>query len=134
MSLLSELLYKAPNLSAASNFSILNGVFYMATGALFILWPGSVQTLFQDPPFVGNEQALFRVIGMAVAVIGWLYFFGGRSGLRQFVAAAIIDRIILVPAVLLPLVLSGVFPHSLGVFAILDPCLGIAAWILSRRN
>lgn len=46
----------------------------MATGSLFIFWPGSVQTLFQDPPFVGNEQALFRVIGMAVAVIGWLYF------------------------------------------------------------
>lgn len=134
MALIRDLFYKAPNLSAASNFSILNGIFYMATGSLFIFWPGSVQTLFQDPPFVGNEQALFRVIGMAVAVIGWLYFFGGRSGLRQFVAASIIDRIILVPAVLLPLLLSGIFPHSLGVFAILDPCLGFVAWMLSRRN
>ena len=106
----------------------------MATGGLFILWPDSVQILFQDRPFVGSEQALFRVIGMAVAVIGLLYFFGGRSGLRQFVAASIIDRIFLVPAVLLPLVLSGIFPHSLGVFAILDPCLGLAAWMLSRRS
>ena len=70
MSLLTDLLYKAPNLSAASNFSIFNGVFYIATGALFILWPDSVQTLFQDPSFVGHERALFRVIGMAVAVIG----------------------------------------------------------------
>ena len=134
MSLIADLLYKAPHLSATSKFSVFNGIFYMATGGLFLLWPDSVQTLFQDRPFVGHEQALFRIIGMAVAVIGWFYFFGGRSGLRQFVAASILDRIFLVPAVLLPLVLSGVFPHSLGGFAILDPCLGLVAWILSRKN
>jgi hypothetical protein len=43
-------------------------------------WPGVIQTLLGDAPFQGHEAALVRVLGMALAVIGWLYFFGGRSG------------------------------------------------------
>ena len=38
-----------------------------------------------------------RVIGLTIVVIGWLYFFGGRSGARQFVAASVIDRLVFVP-------------------------------------
>jgi hypothetical protein len=39
-------------------------------------------------------------MGMTVVVIGWLYLFGGRSGARQIVAASVVDRLVLVPAVL----------------------------------
>jgi hypothetical protein len=134
VSLIAELLDRDPHLSVASKYSIANGVFYLAAGGVFALWPGSVQTLFKDRAFVGDEQSLFRVIGMTVAVIGWLYLFGGRSGRRQFVAASVIDRITLVPAVLVPLVVFGIFPHSLGAFAIIDPALGLGAWVLSRRE
>jgi hypothetical protein len=84
--------------------------------------------------FSGHESALFRVIGMAVAVIGWLYLFGGRSGARQFGPVSVLDRVVLVPAVLLPLVIAGVFPHTLGAFAILDPALGIGDWVLHGRE
>ena len=45
-----------------------------------IIWPGVVQTVFKDEAFLGKEAALIRVLGMAVAVIGWLYLFGGLSG------------------------------------------------------
>jgi hypothetical protein len=83
--------------------------------------------------FVGHEAALIRVIGMTVAVIGWLYLFGGRSGARQFVAASVIDRLAL-PAVLVPLAMAGVFPHLLATFAILDPSLAIGAWVLLGRK
>jgi hypothetical protein len=37
------------------------------------------------------------------------------------------------PAVFVPLVLTGVFPHLLMTFAILDPLLAIGAWVLSGR-
>ena len=71
----------------------MNGFIYMGAGGLLIVWPGAVQTLLMDPPFVGHEGALFRALGMAVAVIGWLYLFGGRSGAPQFGPASVLDRL-----------------------------------------
>ena len=121
MSFFNDLLEKPAELSTASKYSVMNGFVYLALGALFIVWPGSVQTIFMDAPFVGNESALFRVIGMTVAVIGWLYLFGGRSGARQFGPASVLDRVVLVPAVLVPLVIAGVFPHMWGRLRFLTP-------------
>ena len=134
MSFFNDLLEKPVNLSTASKYSVMNGFIYLALGALLIVWPGAVQTVFMDAPFVGRESALFRVLGMTVAVIGWLYLFGGRSGARQFGPASVLDRVVLVPLVLVPLVIAGVFPHTLGAFAILDPALGIGAWVLHNRK
>ena len=68
----------------------------------------TTQTIFMDRAFVGDEAALIRVMGMTVAVIGWLYVFGGRSG-RQVVAASVVDRLVLVPAVLVPLAWPACF-------------------------
>jgi hypothetical protein len=133
MSFFDDLLKKPTDLSTASKYSVMNGFAYLALGGLLIVWPGAVQTIFVDPPFVGNESALFRVMGMTVAVIGWLYVFGGRSGARQFGPASVLDRVVLVPLVLVPLVIAGAFPHTLGAFAILDPALGIGAWVLHKR-
>jgi hypothetical protein len=75
-----------------------------------------------------------RVIGLTVVVIGWLFVFGGGSGARQIVAASIIDRLIFVPAVLMPVAMAGVFPHLLLTFAALDVLLAIVAWILFARK
>ena len=130
MSLIKDLLDKPPSLSTASKYTVLNGVVYLGCGALLIAWPGVTQTIFMDRAFVGHEEALIRVMGMTVAVIGWLYLFGGRSGGRQVVAASVVDRLVLVPAVLVPLAIAGVFPHLIITFAILDPLLGIGAWLL----
>jgi len=106
MSLINDLLEKPSSLSVGSKYTAMNGLLYLGTGALLIAWPGAVQTLFMDPAFVGHEEALFRVIGLTVGVIGWLYVFGGRSGARQAVAASVIDRLIFVPAVLVPLAIA----------------------------
>jgi hypothetical protein len=134
MSLLNELLEKPADLSTASSYTVMNGVLYFGTGALFIAWPNLVQVLFRDPAFVGHERALFRVIGLMLVVIGWLYVFGGRSGARQAVASSVIDRLIFVPAVLIPLAVAGVFPHLFVALAVLDPSLGIGAWVLLNRK
>ena len=112
----------------------MNGVIYICAGALLILWPGATQAIFQDRDFVGDEAALIRVMGLTVVVIGWLYLFCGCSGARQIVAASVIDRLVFVPAVLLPLVIAGVFSRLLGTFAILDPTLGIGAWLIAAAG
>jgi hypothetical protein len=132
--LLTDLMARPASLSRASRYTVMHGALYLGAGALLIAWPGATQTVFRDRAFVGDEAALVRVMGMAVAVIGWLYLFGGRSGARQIVAASVLDRLVLVPAVLAPLAIAGVFPHLLGTFAILDPTLGIGAWALSAAG
>ena len=134
MSLIKDLLDRPASLSTASKYTVMNGFMYLGAGALLIAWPGATQTIFMDRAFVGDEAALIRVMGMTVAVIGWLYVFGGRSGGRQVVAASVVDRLVLVPAVLVPLALAGVFPHLMITFAILDPLLGIGAWLLLRAK
>ena len=49
-------------------------------------------------------------------------------------AASVVDRLVLVPAVLVPLAIAGVFPHLLVTFAILDPTFGIGAWLFLGRK
>ena len=133
MHLVADLLAKPAILSRASSYTVMNGVIYVCAGALLILWPGATQAIFRERAFVGDEAALIRVMGLTVVVIGWLYLFGGRSGARQIVAASVVDRLVFVPAVLLPLAIAGVFPRLLGTFAILDPALAIGAWAISAN-
>jgi hypothetical protein len=134
MSLIKALLEKPPSLTSASKYTAVNGFIYLAVGLLLIVWPGVTQTFFRDPAFVGHEEGLMRVIGLTVVVIGWLYLFGGRSGAQQFVAASVIDRLIFVPAVLIPVAMAGVFPHLLLTFAAFDALLAVGAWILFVRR
>ncbi len=134
MSFTSDLLERAPNPSSASKWTVMNGCVYLSLAALFIVWPGAVQTLFRDEPFAGHEEALFRVIGMTIGVIGWLYLFGGRSGGRQVGPASVVDRWTLVPAVAVPVAFSGVFPHVILAFVLLDALLALGAWIIWRKN
>jgi hypothetical protein len=133
---INDLLAKPATLSGASKYTVMNGVLYLCAGALLVAWPGATQTIFMDRAFVGDEAGLIRVMGLTVVVIGWLYFFGGRSDARQIVAASMVDRLLFVPAVLGPLAVAGVFPHLLGTFAMLDPALAIGAWViaLARRD
>lgn len=134
MSFFSDLLEKPADLSAESKWAVINGYMYLALGGLFIFWPGSVQAIMMDRPFVGDEGAIFRVTGAALAVIGWLYVFGGRSGARQISPAGILDRLVLIPGVLVPVALSGVFPHTLFAMAILDPTLAVIALLIRNRE
>jgi hypothetical protein len=133
MSFKKDLLEKPDKLPPASKYSVTCGCIYLSAGAALMVWPGAVQAIFTDPPFVGHEGALFRVVGMLAAVIGWLYVFGGRSGGRQFGPATVLDRVFLAPLVLGPLVIGGIFPHTLATL-ILRPALGIGAWALNMRT
>jgi hypothetical protein len=134
MSFTSDLLEQPPHLSSASKWTAMNGYIYLSLGAVFVVWPGAVQTVFRDDPFAAHEEALFRVLGMTIMVIGWLYLFGGRSGGRQIVPASVLDRWILVPAVGVSVALSGVFPHAILAFVVLDALLALGAFILRGKT
>ena len=134
MCLASDLLAKPAVLTPVSKYTVLNGVGYLAAGVLLLVWPGKTQALFRDPAFAGQEEALMCVLGITVVVIGWFCVFGGRSESRQVVAPSIVDRLLFVPLVLVPLALTGVFPHLLLFFAILDASLALGAWALLRRE
>jgi hypothetical protein len=134
MAFISDILETPPKLSSASKWTTMNSYIYLILGALFILWPGAVQTIFRDEPFANHERALFRMLGLTIAVIGWLYLFGGRSGGRNFGPASVLDRWILVPAVGIPVALSGVFPHTILSFVLLDVLLALGAWILRGKS
>lgn len=136
MPLLSDLAEAPPQRSAASRFTSACGLLYMAAGMSMLAWPGQAQVVLGERAFVGDEAALVRVIGMLLAIAGWFYFFGGRTGGRQFVAATVLDRLVLVPLVLVPTALAGVFPKMMLLFAVLDPALALVAWYLlaSRRT
>jgi hypothetical protein len=95
---------------------------------------GLVQVLFGDPRFTGRESGLFRALGLTIAMIGWHYYFGGRTGGKQVVAASLIERLVYVPLVLLPLSFAGVFPHTFVAFTALDVGLAIGAWMLLRAE
>jgi hypothetical protein len=74
------------------------------------------------------------VIGLLLALIGWLYLFGGRSGSHEFIAASIVDRLVFVPIVLVPLAIAGVFPRLFLTATILDASLAVGAWLLLARQ
>jgi hypothetical protein len=134
MSLIAALKESTPNPSAASKFLSACGLIYAASGVIFLLWPGVIQMLLLDPDFVGNESTLVRILGLTIVAIGMLYFSGGRAGNKQIIAISIIERIVLVPVVLVPAIVSGVFPRTLLLFAVLDPALAVVTWYLLSRE
>ena len=130
-----RLLFSAPPPhTPLTRYTAWNGLLYLLLGATFYAWPGSAQTLLGAPPFQGGEAGLVRALGVTIALIGYLCFFGGRTGQDRFGVATILDRLV-VPVLLLPPVFAGQLAPQLGVpFAILDPLLGVGAWIVFARS
>ena len=85
----------------------------MAAGLEMLRWPGRVHFMLGESPFVDDEAALIRLIAMLLTIVRGSDLFGGRTGGRQCVAATVLDRLILVPLVLVPIALAGAFPTTM---------------------
>lgn len=131
--LLKALGEQSPTRTTASRFTSISGLFYLGMGLTICTAPTLVPLLFLEPAFSGREAGLFRLVGWIMAVVGWFLWIGGRTGTRAFVAAGIVARLG-VPVVAIPLAVSGVFPHMLWVFGLLDPLSGLVAWRLMARS
>ncbi len=117
-----------------SRYTVINGVFYMVIGLLFFAAPGVLVLMPDIDPFQGHEEGLFRAVGFTITIIGWFYFFGGRTNADSFGLATVGDRL-LVPVFLLPLGITGQIPMSLAAaFSVLDPVLGVGAYVVWRRQ
>jgi hypothetical protein len=130
-----RLLFSAPPPhTPLTRYTAWNGLVYLLLGATFYAWPGSAQVVLGAPPFEAGEAGLVRALGMAIAIIGYFYVFGARTGQDRFGVATILDRL-LVPVLLVPLVVSGQLAPQIGIpFAVLDPALAVGAWIVYVRS
>lgn len=128
------LLSPPPSRTALTRYTAWNGAVYLALGAVFYVWPGAVQSLLGAPAFHGAEAGLVRALGVTIAIIGYFYVTGARSGGDRFGVSTILDRL-LVPVALVPLIATGQLAPQLGVpFAVLDPLLAAGAWIVFARS
>ena len=121
--------------SRLGRYIVANGVLYLAIGAAVYLLPASALTrlVFVDR-LDGYEEGLLRVIGVAVAIIGWFYVMGGRTRAESFGLATVLDRVLL-PVLLVPLWALGMAaPGMVLPFAILDPLLALGAYAIWRRE
>jgi len=134
MSLTKDLLYRPPELSTASKYTVINGVIYLAAGVLLIAWPGATQTFLMDRNLSGTRKGSSVSLDCRSWSSAGFTYLGGRTGGRQVVAASVIDRLIFVPIVLLPLAFTGVFPRWLVALTIIDVSLAIGAWVLFGRT
>lgn len=130
-----QVLFSTPEepLTPLARYTQVNGVLYMLIGSFLYVLPGAMGPM-GGRPLVGQEESMLRVVGMAVAIIGWFYVIGGRTNRDSFGLATFADRI-LVPVLLAPILLFGdIDPMLVLPFAILDPILGIGAFVLWMRQ
>lgn len=119
---------------ALSRYIFSNGILYLAVGATLYLAQDLVRKLLFMEPFSGQEEGYMRVLGVAVAVVGWFYMFGARTRADSFALATVADRIA-VPVLLLPLYFTGQVEAGLiFAFALLDPLLALGAYLIWRRE
>ncbi|MBL8920216.1 MAG: hypothetical protein JNJ54_15220 [Myxococcaceae bacterium] len=133
MRFLPTLLARGPS-TPLSRYTEWNGALYLGMGLLLYAWPQAAQTLFFAPAFVGSEAGLVRMLGVVLAVVGWFYVMGARTGADSFGLATVVDRL-LVPAFLVPLAVTGAVAPQLALpFAVLDPLLAVGAFLIWRRT
>ena len=112
--------------SKLAKFVSLQGIFYMVVGAAMSVCPSGLLALISGMP--AEQLGLVRVCGFMVVLIGWFYFFGGRTGADSFAMATVADRLV-VPIVLMAMVLVADVSLQLAApFAVLDPILAFFTW------
>lgn len=134
MSFFQSLLHTDRPATPLSRYTCGCGLFYLGCGAAMYAWPGLLQFALKAAPFAGREEGMMRLCGFTVAVIGYFYVFGSRTRRDSFGLATVLDRLA-VPFFLLPLGASGaVEPVFAYVFSVLDPLLGLGAYLIWRRT
>ena len=110
------------------------GYFYGLLGLSFLLFPSGQAQLGLLAPFEGQEEAMMRIIGFVLCLIGYFYVFGGRTQQTSFGLATVLDRL-LVPFVFLFIYqVSEVELMLILPIAIMDPLLGLGAYACWRKD
>ncbi len=110
------------------------GYFYALSGALFLFAPGLLVLVGVMPPFQGQEEGLIRIIGFTLGLIGYFYVFGGRTQHTAFGLSTVLDRLLVPFFILFIYQVSEVALLLVLPLALLDPILGVGAYVLWRRD
>ena len=97
-------------------------VYVMATGAMFVVAPNAVLSLFGVPP---TTEVWVHVVGVLACMIGLYAWVGGRHDHRPFLVASVATRV-LVFAAFTSFVLLDMAPPVLALFGVVD--LAGALW------
>jgi hypothetical protein len=97
-------------------------VYVMATGAMFVVAPNAMLSLFGVPP---TTEPWVHVVGVLACMIGIYAWVGGRHDHRPFLVASVGTRV-LVFAAFTTFVLLGLAPPVLALFGVVD--LAGALW------
>lgn len=97
-------------------------VYVMATGAVFVVAPNMLLSLFGVPP---TTEVWAHVVGVLACMIGIYAWVGGRADHRPFLVASVGTRV-LVFAAFTTFVLLGMAPPVLALFGVVD--LAGALW------
>jgi hypothetical protein len=130
-----ETLTAAPPLSALSKYTVANGLLYIATGSAILFMPADWLALaLMLDGWQGYEEGWARMIGFTLAVVGWFYVMGGRTGAASFGLATVVDRAI-VPFAMFGLWSTGKVAVGMVIgVGILDPILGLGAYLIWSRE
>lgn len=127
-------LLEAPPATPLGRYTQANGLLYAVMGLTLFAFPGIFVTLGADE-FEAGEEGLVRALAFVLVVIGWFYVMGGRTAADSFGLATVVDRVLVVPAFLVPLALTDtVDPWIVLPIAILDPLLGLGALAIWHRT
>ncbi len=118
--------------SRAARFVSHQGFIYMLFGVCLMLGPSSLLSLLNG--MSADEQAMVRLCGLTLTLIGWFYYFGGRTGAASFALCTVADRAV-VPFALAGLVwFGGVSLQLVAPLAVLDPILAVLTWRMWRAE
>jgi hypothetical protein len=116
-----------------SRFTFWNGLIYLPTGFLFLLFP-QVLELTGYPP-LGDAAGPIRGVGLCVIYIGSFYLWGARSRFTPLALATVFNRVFVGPLLILPLVYFKLMHPLLGIpFMLLDMVLGGAMYVIWKRT
>ncbi len=126
------LMHRGPR-TGLSRYTEACGILYFLMGLALLAVP-TVPAGLLGIEFAGAEEGYIRLAGLTVSLIGYFYWFGGRTGATSFGLSTVVDRLI-IPVVLIPMALAGLIEIKVALpFAILDPILGIGAFLIWKRE
>ena len=129
---LTALLHRGPR-SSLSRYTEANGILYFVMGVALATVPVPLAGLL-GIELVGGEPGYVRLMGLTLSVVGYFYWFGGRTGAESFGLSTLVDRFVL-PFVLFPMAFAGLIDLEIALtFGILDPLLALGAWMIWRRE
>ena len=110
------------------------GYLYMSLGVFPFVWPEGAVLMGLMTPFQGQEEGLYRLLGLVLFLTGYFYVFGSRAQSAVFGLATVLDRLLVPFAMLFIYCMSSIELVLVLPIAILDPLLGFGAYLCWRRD